>query len=76
MKEEGRGYQITVSLFVIMGMVMAGAIPLGVFGAGSLPYYDIEQDSLGNYHKAFIDNSTGNYEVWYTNDIGGNYSQD
>ena len=78
MKEEGeRRHKTLVSMFVIVGMVIAaGAVPMGVIGAGNPPYYDIEQDSLGNYHMAYINNSVGNYEVYYTNDIGGQYPQD
>ncbi|UCE72888.1 MAG: S8 family serine peptidase [Methanomassiliicoccales archaeon] len=75
MKEEGRSKKF-VSIIVILGMVIAGVMSMNVIGAGQLPYYDIEQDSLGNYHKAFIDNSTGNYELYYTNDIGGQFPQD
>lgn len=75
MKEKGK-YKIFVSVLVIVAMIFGGALPLGVLGAGDLPWYDIEQDSLGNYHKAFINDSVGNYEVYYTNDIGGSFPQD
>ena len=63
-------------MLVIVGMVIAAFPPMGVLGEGDLPYYDIEKDSLGNYHKAFINNSVGNYEIYYTNDIGGQFPQD
>lgn len=77
MKEEGiRRYKLFVSMFVIVGMVVVGVVPLNTLAAGSLPGYDIEQDSLGNYHKAYIDDITGIYEIYYTNDIGGGYPQD
>jgi hypothetical protein len=77
MKEEERQtFKIFVPVLIIFGTVFIGIFSFNVLAIGQLPYYDIEQDSRGNYHKAFIDNSTGNNEIYYTNDIGGQYPQD
>lgn len=74
-KEEGK-YQIGKFMFVLISIIVIITLPMDISSEGDLPYYDIEQDSLGNYHKAYINDSTGNFEVYYTNDIGGSFPQD
>jgi subtilisin family serine protease len=77
MNEEGNGKKkMCVSLMIIFGMVIASMPFMVNIVEGQPPFYNIEQDSLGNYHKAFIDNITGNNEIYYTNDIGGQFPQD
>lgn len=57
-------------------MVLAGMTSLANLVHAQPPYDDIEQDSLGNYHKAFVVENPLNYELYYTNDIGGAYPMD
>ncbi len=75
-KKRGRRRQAILSVFVIVEIIIASAVLIANLSVGELPYDAIEQDSNGNYHKVFIDNSTGNYEIYYMNDIGGDFPQD
>lgn len=63
-------------VFVVTCILFTSAIFIGFSVGDELPYDDIKQDSNGNYHRVFIDNSTGNYEIYYTNDIGGDFPED
>ena len=76
-KEEGIIGRRTLGPTVrCLGILIILLFSLSVACTGELPYDEVEQDSLGNYHRVFIDNSTGNYQVYYTNDIGGDSPQD
>jgi len=77
MKEEGTGtIRRILVIFAVMALLTISVSPFSNHSKGDSSEEFIVQDSNGNFHKVFVDNSSGRFEIMYTNDIGGDFPED